>query len=127
MLGLCRSRLKSCCWKRKNGSLFKSFSSLYKQACTPFCQNVGVGTCLHYFACDDCASLHYLEWNAKKKCEHIYCSKFAFVQLPFSVWRFYNIVLKFILIFGIEAKLLCDFHLYQCFNKRFMFLICTQC
>lgn len=128
MPGLSGSKLKSCCWKRKNGSLFESLPSLYKQACPPFfCQNVGVGTCLLYFVCDDCTSLHYLEWNVKKKNEHIYCSKFISVQLPFSVWCFYNRFLKFILIFGIEAKLVCDFPLYRCFSKRFIFLICTQC
>lgn len=118
MPGLSGSKLKSCCWKRKNGSLFESLPSLYKQACPPFfCQNVGVGTCLLYFVCDDCTSLHYLEWNVKKKKnEHIYCSKFISVQLPFSVWCFYNRFLKFILIFGIEAK---------CASKRCVIFLST--
>ena len=63
-----------------------------------------------------------------EKCEYIYGNKFVFVQLPFSVWSFYSIGIKFILILGTEAKLICDFHLYQCFSKRFIlraFLICS--
>lgn len=128
MLDLWKSKLGSCFLKRESGTLFESFRSLHKQARTPLFRTwrwAPVSIILLVMTVRI-----FITWNEtlRKMWIYIYCNKFVLVQVPFSVWHFYSIGLKFILILGTETKLVCDFHLYQCFSKRFIlgaFLICS--